>query len=331
MSVVIRGGGVAAVCLDRLLREAGLEAALESSRKIAVPALLIGARSQALMQGLFPGEDLFGGLPRIASRIVLWGEATEPSRVAHAAAVIAETELSERLRARVSQQRGRQAAQDWTVFASGQLSEPCEIHGFGERTATVVSVRLSDRAEGGACWIEAARDGWLFLLPGEAGSGSLITVGAAQPALLSQSRLVTPRISSIGDTCGPFPAFPAISDPLCGPGWLACGRAALSFDPLCGDGTGNSIREAILASAVLRAAFAGEDRESLLSHYKTRLTSAFLKHLEISRPFYGAGGDAPWWREQTEALDRGIEFCRKSLEGAGPPRYRLSGFDLAHL
>ena len=36
-------------------------------------------------------------------------------------------------------------------------------------------------------------------------------------------------------------------------GWLACGTAAMAFDPLCGDGTAHAIREAILASAVIRA------------------------------------------------------------------------------
>ena len=40
---------------------------------------------------------------------------------------------------------------------------------------------------------------------------------------------------------------------MCGPGWLSCGTAALSFDPICGDGTGHAVREGILAAAVIFA------------------------------------------------------------------------------
>ena len=31
-----------------------------------------------------------------------------------------------------------------------------------------------------------------------------------------------------------------------GSGWLACGTAAMGFDPICGDGTGYAVREGIL-------------------------------------------------------------------------------------
>lgn len=326
--MVIRGGGIAAAFLRHLLQQARIQATFEPSPKRGVPALLIGARAQALMQGLFPDKNVFVGLPRLESRIVLWGSAKEPIQLPHDALVASEHELSERLHSYVAQEREQQGDADWSLFTSLPLPEPSVERRFGQRFASVTAVRLCDRAERSACWIESARDGWLFLLPDREKNGWLLTVGGPQSRMLSHSRLVAERVDSTVGLESTFPASPAISDPLCGPGWLACGRAALAFDPLCGDGVGNAVREAILASAVVRAALMDENQAALLLHYESRLLSGFLKHLGISRSFYGYDVEGPWWREETKLLDQGIGFCRQRLEKLGPPRFRLSGFDL---
>jgi len=46
-----------------------------------------------------------------------------------------------------------------------------------------------------------------------------------------------------------------------GPDWLACGTAAVAFDPICGDGTAQAMREAILGCAVITAIGEGGDRK----------------------------------------------------------------------
>jgi flavin-dependent dehydrogenase len=74
-----------------------------------------------------------------------------------------------------------------------------------------------------------------------------------------------------------FSASPRIPAPLCGPGWLACGSAAMGFDPICGDGTAHAVREAILALAVIRGGDHG-----MPAHYEARLTAAGTA---ISLPF----------------------------------------------
>src|SRR5205823_7498746 len=136
---------------------------------------------------------------------------------------------------------------------------------------------------------------------------------------------------SVRESGGDFPVAPRIASPLCGPGWLACGSAALAFDPICGDGTAHAIREAILAAAVIRAAAQGEDTESLLAHYRARLTAGFQRHLLLCREFYSSGGPGEWWRSQCAALDRGLEWCAGQMRGLPPFRYRLDGFELTHL
>ena len=93
--------------------------------------------------------------------------------------------------------------------------------------------------------------------------GWLLAVGAPAEALLAKSRVIAHEIAEMGASSGEFPAYARIASPLCAPGWLACGTAAMAFDPICGDGTAHAIREAILASAVIRALANGGSTERL--------------------------------------------------------------------
>jgi hypothetical protein len=150
--------------------------------------------------------------------------------------------------------------------------------------------------------------------------------------LLGKSRVVAREIAHYASSSREFPAYARIASPLSGPGWLACGTAAMAFDPICGDGTAHAIREAILASAVIRALARGGDGENVLSHYAARLTAGFRRHLELCRGFYQSGGKSPLWRAELDAIDRGIGWCDTQLDpqlktGAGFS-YRLRGFEL---
>jgi flavin-dependent dehydrogenase len=116
--------------------------------------------------------------------------------------------------------------------------------------------------------------------------------------------------------------------PISGEGWLACGTAALGFDPLCGDGTGNAVREAILGSAAIRAAAAGKDACRLMAHYQTRLLGGFQKHLAMCLEFYTSGRLGNWWDRQLDEFRRGLLWCSRELQKSDGSRYRLNGFDL---
>ena len=102
----------------------------------------------------------------------------------------------------------------------------------------------------------------------------------------------------------------------------------MAFDPICGDGTGNAVREAILAAALIRAAGRGEDVESLLSHYRARLIAGFRRHLELTLEFYRAGNTGLWWEEEIRQMERGVAWCAQQLAALPPFRYRLDNFDL---
>jgi hypothetical protein len=319
--IVIDGQGIAALCCAYLLGRVGFRLSLRRRPRPSVPAVMVSRATEELMAGVFQRADLFEGCRRIDRRIVVWGPRAEPVMLPHAAVVLAEETLLERIALKAQDASIGDSAW-YTVFASRTLPEPAVERHFGSRCASAVAVELK-APETPACWIESLESGWLFLIP-----GWLIAVGSAPETLLAQSRLVADEVRGMGQQRAEFPAYPRIADPLCGPGWLACGTAAMAFDPICGDGTGNAVREAILAAAVIRAARRGEPVIDLLSHYGRRLMAGFQRHLELSLEFYRAGNSGPWWEAEIQALERGLAWCAGQLAGAPAYLYRLEDFDL---
>ena len=316
-SVRIRGDGVAARCCGHLLGRAGYRVSFEAKPRPRVPLILLSDAAQRLIGDIFERHDLFRDLPVIRKRIVQWG--SEPVELDHSAVVVSEEQLLDRL-GMVS----CEAQAGWTICAAPPLPAQTVEHRFGSRIASAVKVALKSTARTDACWVESLEDGWLFL-----NSGWLIAVGAWPEELLRWSRVVGEQIDSCGDAVARFAASPRMITPLGGDGWIACGSAAMGFDPLCGDGTAHAVREAILASAVIRAVDLGGDVGGLLSHYEARLTAGFERHLAQCREFYFSGGSGEWWKRETEACVEGIRWCGLRMDGTF--RYRLEGLELKRI
>jgi len=290
---------------------------MESGSRPRLPAILLSQAAQDLIRDVFESDALFRGLPQIRTRIVQWGAGPQPTVLAHSAIVISEDALLAALRPETADIEDPA----WTIFTSPATAP----HSFGARMASATPVVLKDDADPSACWIESLESGWQFLLVAGPGTGWLLSVGEPGPA---GSRRIAKQIARYEEPTGQFPASPRIASPLCGSGWLACGSAALAFDPLCGDGTAHAIREAILASAVIRAVAQGERPEELLVHYQPRLTAGFQRHLSLCREYYASGGAGPWWRSQVEDLNRGLDWCAGQMRYQAPFRYQLKGFEL---
>jgi hypothetical protein len=194
--------------------------------------------------------------------------------------------------------------------------------------ASTVPVELKPTTEPDACWIESVGDGWIFLIAAAPGSGWLLSVGDRPETLLGQSRLIGEQIAATRPNANQFAASPRIAAPLGEPGCIACGTAALAFDPICGDGTAHAVREAILASAIIGAAARGEDAAQLLAHYEARLTAGFQRHLAQCLPYYTSGGIEPWWASQADSVKQGLDWCAQRISLHTTYRYRLNGFEL---
>jgi len=304
---------------------------MERVNRPRVPAIMLSDAALALIRDVFGRPSLFSELPCIRRRVVEWGNATGPNDLAHSAVVVSENVLLESLGRGLELEEDTGISPRFTVYTSSPLPSMATEQRFGSRRAAAAQVALRDQADLSACWIESLEGGWLFLIPNGSESTWLLAVGAPLEALLGSSRAIAPRVKLLSGRSAEFAACPRIASPLCGDSWLACGTAAIAFDPICGDGTAQAIREAILASAVIRAIADGGDAPSLFSHYEERLTAAMRRHLALCAEFYRTGGSGPWWRMELESLAEGYRWCTSKLAQAGKPRYRLSGFDLIAL
>jgi hypothetical protein len=328
-TVSIRGEGIAGYCCTRLLREAGVDTTVEAVRRSHLPAIMLGETTQRLLRDVFGREDLIAGFPQIRRRVVAWGPETNALTLSHSAVVVSEKELLERIQDGLGECGEAKSDQpDWTVFASSPLPPVSVEHPFGSRPAEASGVTLQPKCDREACWIESVENGWLFLLPGSKGTGWLLSVGDSVESLLAASRLIKAQLANVDPPRAIFLSHPRVSLPLSALGWVACGTAALGFDPLCGDGTGNAVREAILASAMIRAVLTGGDPPSLIAYYQARLLAGFQRHMALCLDFYKSGCCGPWWDRQLDDLKRGLMWCTAQLQGAAASRYRLNGFVL---
>jgi hypothetical protein len=314
-----------------LLQTAGFNVAIERNLRTHVPALMLSASSQALFCDILNTGEAFSVLPRIERRVVKWGPDAETIALPHSAVIVSEEFLLDRISELVRFNDAADDSQDWTIFSSRPLPEASVEWAFGKRIATVVSVQLESRADSATCWIESVDDGWLFLIPDGSGTGWLMSVGGPLGSHLSDSEVVAAQVAHLSGVPREFSAHPGVRWPLAGSDWLACGTAALAFDPLCGDGTGHAIREAVLASAVLRAAARGASVDELITHYQTRLVAGFKRHLSECSKFYESGDVGSWWKSASDSIHEGLAWCDIQLSNAGDFLYRLRGFELERL
>ena len=275
MSVAIRGDGVAAFCCAHLLAKFGIPVSMQPTDRPRLPAIMLGDAALALIRDVFDRNDLFRDLPRIQRRIVSWRPNGDRIALEHSAIVVSEQFLLENIGPKPQLDGSPLHTEpDWTIFASRPLPEAAVEHRFGSRVASVAPVEMAKGADSAACSIESFEEGWLFLIPAGPGAAWLLSIGGPAEAMLSCSAVIAGQIAKLGASAGSFRASPRMMSPPCGAGWLACGTAAMTFDPICGDGTAHAIREGILASAVIRAAGNGARIDDLLAHYEARLTAA---------------------------------------------------------
>lgn len=323
--VSLKGSGIAATTCAHLLTLAGFRVDTETKSRPPVPTIVLSDPALALIRSVFDRPDLFADLPRLRRRVIAWGGA--PVMVPHGAALASEQRVQQALGHCSDSVHLGDALPDFTIHAAPPLPEG-ELHIFGERNAVAARVKLRDPACAEEGRVEAVAQGWLFLVPAESDHGWLLGVGGSLDDLLAQSSLIAPAVDALGATSVPFMAAPRIHLPLCGEDWLACGTAALGFDPICGDGTAQSVREAILACAVVTAMAEGGDRDELRVHYRSMLIAAMRRHLLLCAQFYATGGQGDWWRAQHAALMEGHRWCTALLARMPEPRYLLDGFRL---
>jgi hypothetical protein len=317
-----------------LLKRAGNRVSLKPTNRPRVPAIMLNDAALELIRDVFGRPDLLRSAHRIQKRVVAWGRNDTPKVLEHSAAVVSEQTLLEALMdglALEDEIANGEAA--WRILASRPLPEHAVEHRFGSRSASAMKVDVRDGFDFGSCWIESLDNGWLFLIPDSSKSAWLLSVGSPAESLLDSSRMILREITTLRDGGNAFPSAPCIVAPLAGEcvdgsGWLACGTAAMGFDPICGDGTAHAIREAILAAAVVGAAAKAEKTCELVAHYSSRLTAGFDRHLRLCGNFYSSGYGGAWWDSELDWVKKGIAWCSRKVHPSSEFRFRLKGFEL---
>lgn len=327
MRVAVRGSGMASGCCAHLLGMQGIAAAVLPAPRPPVPALLLSDAALNLLRGVFRRPSLFADRLRIDRRVVSWG-GSEPLPVAHGAVVVSEAELIAELFPEAPPlPETAPDAPDFTIHTVAPFPDD-RLRSFGQRSAMAAEVSLAHEDDRSACWVEAVQTGWLFLIPTGEGAAWLLGVGAPVEVLIAESRYIAGRVAPTGRLSSAFETCPRMLETLAGPDWLACGTAAIAFDPICGDGTAQAIREAVIATAAVTAIDEGGDRGALLTHYESMLVAAMRRHLQLSAQFYESGGTGPWWDEQLAAMADGYAWCTGRLASLPEPRYQLRDFRL---
>jgi hypothetical protein len=329
--VLINGSGIAACCCACLLSKAGYRVVANHSARVSSPILMLSLQTQKLLLDVFECDTVFDGAVPVSNRVVAWGLQQEPLTLPHSGLVIPESTLLDRLWRYVELDEGiRDNPPEWRVISAGAPLTSIKQHEFGSRLASTCSVELRKSAVAGSCWVESVASGWLFLVPAGEDRGSLIGVGDDLASLLSQSNLVSDQIDNLCALTGSFPAHPRIAIPLAGTHWIACGTAAVAFDPIAGEGAGNAIREGILASAVIRAVGKTASEVDLFSHYSNRLLGGFLRHLQDCCRFYEVVAGT-WWDQELRSLRYGVEWAKQEVSASPKSLFRLRGFELEPL
>lgn len=311
------------------------------------------------------GDDLLKGSYPLNERYTCWGQEGTVSIIAQPGLAIKGNLLIENLLERLIREHGREVRLDdssahlrkmvdptsfnrsvqefdWVVDASGRASQIAQLlravkhHSFGQRCAISMEVPLTKTNQQHTYWIEAVQDGWVFLAPvgrDRALLQAMLPTISKEPLLaikdlLAQTRLIRTQVA---DTSGPatvFKASPQIVEPLCEPGWIAVGDAAISLDPISGDGTGYALREGILAVSILNAIASGLPAHDCLHHYSLRLRKAFFSHLRECISYYSVVFPSLAWKSEIECMKYAFSNYGDHIESF---LYGLKGFELISL
>jgi hypothetical protein len=219
---------------------------------------------------------------------------------------------------------------DWVVAAGGAAANSAPRRRWGERQIIATECRLRSDADIGVSRIETTPEGWMFLAPTGPGVGMLQAMVAFSSlgssdvlrGMLRETEEIRNLVRGELGTVRDFAAAPSMAETVCAPGWIAVGEEAMRLDPVCGDGVGHAIREAILAAAVIDGVSGGLSEDQALSHYRARLLTAFKSHLHACLRFYDSAGFGRAWDADRAETKRAIHYLDQQLA-------EWSGFTLA--
>jgi hypothetical protein len=336
--VRVHGYSLAGLTVARLLVDRGFDVRMDAPgqrrrRILAVPIETLSFAAELFRLDL--SALLIG--PLVRERIVDWSEGGRAA-VPHVAVVCDAHDLAGTLAGPlwdcgVVRDVAEAVDADWTIDASGR---PATTDAAGG-TRVGYFARIANVAAEASTSITATADGWIFTAPHPVeGVAALLVAPSMARAdaspegiaawLARTGRQWVPE--SIVDITRPAPIAPHIGQPLHVDNLLRVGEAALTLDPLRGDGTGFALRGAVLAQAVVAASLNGGDRSACLAHYGKRIRGVFLAHVRNCSEHYRAARHRSIWASDIAVM---AALAHRMDVDDSPYEFRLSGLDLTHV
>jgi flavin-dependent dehydrogenase len=334
--ILIIGGGIAGLTCAHLLTHHGWEVEIWDKLSNSSPTLIINDVTRYLLQDIWQLEtDFWYDFHLLTSRRVAWEKDTEVVTIVEDSLVVKGNSLIEKLKLHLLNQKQIYINETppnldsichedyaWIIDASGRNSTTALSFGkgrrsqFGQRCILSQTVTLTSANHHNACWMETISDGWIFFAPidnQQALIQCMVPNIIKEPLpiltnLLEETDFIKTFIDKITTHPTIFAAYPQLLTPLCGNGWIAVGDAALSFDPISGDGTGYALRTAILATSVINSINNSNlNIKECLNHYNLRLNRTFFQHLEQCIKYYSSIFNSPEWKIEIELMKSSLE------------------------
>ena len=329
--VIIAGGGPAPCAAVLALRRRGVAVRLSlgADDRISLP-LVLNEAAVGLLVDLSGGSAWLDQAHQLRRRVVRWGK--EPARtVLEPAVSLPGAMLRERLLDIALRQLdahdllddGADAAkwmrgdENWLLYgdAGGAPSET-QVERFGRRVMLSAEVALVRRAEPDICWMEGNANGWVFLAP-VADGRAIVQASLPEPpsgcpagalvASIASTRHIFRLVEALAGKVHVHCTAPALRRPLGGSRWLAIGNAAMSLDPVCGDGTAQALRSGLLAAAIIATSQEGSDPRALIEHYDRRVARTFAAHLAACARLYDPAVFGAGWEREIAVLRQGAD------------------------
>jgi len=339
MSIDIAGTGVAAAVSGLLAARAGHH--VNAERASHLPERIVAApRATVDLIEELTGIPIAKVLPSrwLSKRCVAWEE-QHFSIMPHETLVFDAQALARIISSRIDTPAPAGAGprnnmgRCWKLVAGGRSASASRIVA-GARQAAAGWVAHLPGLDESAMLVACVPQGWLVACPHPAGGISLAAVHPATAKLTPQDALLQ-AVDHLWRGCAArveirdnrwIPAAPSFEPGCVSQTHIAVGEAAITFDPILGDGVGNAVRSALLARSVMAAIVSGANERECLAHYRSRLAHAFAQHVYNSASHYSGAWNFAVWREEIALM----QASAAAVPFLDPLELRLEGAELVN-
>ena len=179
---------------------------------------------------------------------------------------------------------------------------------FGQRNIYAATVNTSTNLLKNTCsLLSTSGNTWAFIFPFSPSiavvqimsthfSESVIENVEAQLKYFFGNSL---KLSDNKESFTKYAAYPWIRKVFHDGNGIYVGSAAVSYDPICGDGLGNSLRSSILATSIVSANENEQTQKDMLQYYTQRLTANFISHIKTCLNFYSQNQS---WKAEVDSM-----------------------------